>query len=309
MNGESLRLLGRPAWLGLIALAIVAAATAALWMGLQQDTKQTATTFVFARRVGYLNRPIPLLDDHLDEIINSVEFPAVFEAIEERTLLSSEDDYDFTIEQVDDTQSVVEIEVRADRAGDAERIARILAEEIVTFVLTGQDAQIDAEIAAIDGTIIALLDEQSRLEALAGGFSPVVAQNRYEGELLGIGLDDADAPLGNVEAEIRAELAAIRPMAEEYGRNAGDLRQLYADRARARTEQMDIRASLDGINGEWYRSITPVTSASNIPIAVAMAFAAAVPAALVAFLLAAINVNRRLTGRLFTRGPREPSLA
>ena len=45
-------------------------------------------------------------------------------------------------------------------------------------------------------------------------------------------------------------------------------------------------------------SISPVEQASNMPVAIAMAFAAGVPAVLVAVLLVTMSLNRRLTGHL-----------
>ena len=82
LHRDVVRLILRPAWLGLIIFSVLAASFAGLWVGLQQDAGETSTTFLFGRRIGYLNRPLPVLDDHLAEIVNSVEFPIVFERIE-----------------------------------------------------------------------------------------------------------------------------------------------------------------------------------------------------------------------------------
>ena len=123
--------------------------------------------------------------------------------------------------------------------------------------------------------------------------SPVLARNSFERQLLALNPDDG--PIGNLQAEIQAALREVRPLAEQYGRNAFELKQLREDRARALTEELDIKASIDGINGEWYRSITPVEAASNLPIAIAMAFAAAVPAALISVALVILNLNRRVS--------------
>ncbi|MGI9605923.1 MAG: hypothetical protein ACR2P0_07260 [Acidimicrobiales bacterium] len=294
----------RPSWIALILLSVIAAAGAALWVGLQQESQQTATTFVFGRRVGSLDRPIPTLDDHLDDIVNAVEFPTVFEAIEERTLLRADKDYEFTIARVDDTQSVIEIVVQADRPGDAERVARILAEEVVDFVLAGQDLSVATEIRSIESRIESLESEQDRLRSLAFGVNPIVARDRIELELINV--SDA-GPASAVEGDLRAQLTNLQPLAESYRRNAFELRRLYTDRARGTVERSDVVASIAGINSEWYRSITPVEAASNVPVAIAMAFAAAVPAALVAIALAALNLNLRLTGSLIPHRRRHPA--
>ena len=286
--------MARPAWLGLIVLSILCAASGALWLGLQQDAGETSTTYVFGRRVGYQNRPLPVLDDHLSDIVNSVEFPVVFERIEERLLLKAEKDYNLTIGVVDDTQSVVEIVVRTNRSGDADRIARIVAEEMVDFVLDSQDLSISTEIDDLTREIDRLEDEQERLVALAGGVPPTTAKTNLETLLAGLISDPERTTVGPLEGAVQEQLSALTPLADSYDRNAFEIRQLQQDRAAAMVERSDISASQASINEEWYRSITPVEPTSNVPVAIAMAFAAAVPAALASTALVALNLDRRL---------------
>jgi len=237
MTPATFRLLARPAWLAIIFISVLAAALVALYMGLQQDTKQTATTFVFGQRVGYIDRPNPVLDEHLNGIVNAVEFPDVFFAIEDRTRLKADTDYSFTIERLDDTQSVIQIDVRADRAGDAERIARILAEEVVNFVLREQEETLTTQIIELDQSIGEILDDQTRVRRETLGVNPVVARNRIEGQL--IGLADDDTVVGTLEGELLSQLAVIQPLAEQFNRNLIELNALYADRARTVTERSD----------------------------------------------------------------------
>lgn len=290
MTPAAFRLLARPAWLAIIMLSVLAAALVALYMGLQQDTKQTATTFVFGQRVGYIDRPNPVLDEHLNGIVNAVEFPDVFFAIEDRTRLTADDDYSFAIERLDDTQSVIQIDVRADRAGDAERIARILAEEVVNFVLREQEETLTTQIIELDQSIGELLEDQARIRRETLGVNPVVARNRIEGQL--VGLADDDTVVGTLEGELLGQLAVIQPLADQFNRNLIELNALYADRARTVTERSDVIASLNGVNDDWYRSITPVEPASNVPVAIAMAFAAGVPALLVSAAMILLHLNR-----------------
>lgn len=301
---ESLRVVRRPRWLALIVLSVLAASFAAVWLGLQQEARHTATTYVFGRRVGYLDTPPPVLDDHLNDLVNAVEFPAVFLAIEDRTLLRADRDYDFTIERLNDSQSVVQIIVRADRAGDAERIARILGEEVVNFVLRGQDASLLGEIGDIDVEIIEIERQQDELRAKAIGVAPPLAVSRIEQQIDALNqLSDSDP---TVEQVLRDLLTVIQPLSGDYQRNAIELNRLYRDRAQRETARADLIASIEGINDDWYRSITPVEEASNVPLAVAMAFAAAVPTALVSVALVTLNLNRRLTGRILPRRRADP---
>jgi len=286
------RVVLRPAWLALIVLSILGAASAALWVGLQQDAGETSTTFLFGRRVGYMNRPLPILDDHLNEIVNSVEFPIVFERIEERLLLQAERDYDLTIGVVENTQSLVEINVRTNESGEADRIARIVAEEMVKFVLANQDETIKTEIDQLSTEIERIEAEQSRLIALAGGVPPTTLRTQLERQLAG--LLTAGDPVGPLEGEIRADLQNVTPLANDYRRNSISMNNLRRQQSDAIVERSDLLASQDSINQEWYRSITPVEKTSNVPVAIAMAFAAAVPAGLTATALVALNVNRRL---------------
>ncbi len=294
LHADVIKTILRPAWLALIVGSAVLAGLAALWVGLQQDAGETSTTFVFARRVGYLDRPIPVLDDHLNEIINSVEFPVVFERIEDRLLLRAERDYDLLIGQAENTQSVVEITVQTERPGDADRIARIVAEEMVEFVLDTQDVSIVTEITDFDDELTRLRQDQDRLLALAGGVPPTTAQRNLEGELTAILDGNADAPVGNYEADVRERLSALTPLATQYERNASTIRGLERLRSQAIVERIDITSNQESINDEWYRQVTPVEDTSNVPVAVAMAFAAGIPALAVAFVLVSLNVSRRL---------------
>ena len=297
MHADVLKMMGRPAWLGLIVISVLCAAGAGLWVGLQQDAGETSTTYIFGRRVGYLDRPLPVLEDHLNDLVNSVEFPLVFARIEERLQLQAEKDYDLAIGIVEDTQSLVEIEVRTKRSGDADRIARIVAEEMVEFVLEGQDLSITTEIDDLTDEISRLEEEQERLVALSSGVPPTTAKASLEALLFGLLSDPDRTSVGPLEGVLQEQLSSLTPLADSYSRNEFSIRQLQKDRSAAIVERSDIEASQTSINQEWYRSITPVEPTSNLPVAIAMAFAAAVPAGLASGALVALNLNRRLSRR------------
>lgn len=285
----------RPAWLALIIVATLCAAGVALTIGLQKDAGETSTTYLFGRRVGYLNRPLPVLDDHLNEIVNSVEFPIVFEEIEQRLLLRAERDYDLTIGVVENSQSLVEIKVRTNRSGVADRIARIVAEEMVEFVLETQDLSIVTQIEELDDEIERLEADQERLISLAGGIPPTNIKNATEQQLAGLRTnDDTTEIVDTFEGVLQERLGSVTPLANQYRRNNISLRALQSDRAGAIVQRSDLLASQASINQEWYRSITPVEPTSNVPVAIAMAFAGGVPAGFVATALVALNVDRRL---------------
>ncbi len=297
MDQRVVRALLEPQWLALIFGSMAIAALGALWLGLQGDPQYTATTVVYGRRIGYLNRPLPTVDDHLNDIVNAVEFPDVFLAIEDRTLLRADTDYDFTMSRIDDTDSVVEIVVRADRPGDAERIARILAEEVVDFVLAGQEVTARSELEAIDADLAILEDDQARLRRLAGGTDPVVAAADAQTRLVGIRGDADTEVTGTLEGDVQAQLVDLRPLADQYARNDIEIRRQQLDRARAVVELADIVSSRAAVNQEWYRAISPVEPSSRTPLAIAMAFAAGVPALLAAAGLSAVNIAQRLRRR------------
>lgn len=304
MIGEALRYLRKPAWIGLVLLATVAAAAAALWMGLQRQPEHTVTTFVFGRRVGYLDKPVPVLDDHIDGLVNSVEFPAVFIAIEDDTQLLPDRDYEFTIEQLEDEESVIEIAVVAPRATDAERISRILVEKIVAFVLDGQSDSIASEIDDIEQSITTLEAAQGSIREESFGIPPGIAVRQIELSVLRM-TDDSTLD----EAELRRYLSELAPLADRYNLNTFELNALYRDRAARVTERTDVLASIGSVKDDWYRSITPIEAASNLPVAIAMAFTAGVPAILVSTFLVTLTLNRRLTGQFIPRTPRPRSRA
>lgn len=293
-DSRVIRVALQPAWVALIIGATLLAALGGLWAGLQQDTGETSTSFVYARRVGFLGRPLPDLDDHLNEIINSVEFPEVFIRIEERLLLEADRDYTLEIGVVENTQSLVQIVVDTDRSGEADRISRIIAEEMVSFVLDGQGVSIDNAIDDLDAQVTRLEGEQVRLTALADGVPPPQLVRRFEAELAGFATGQLDDPVTNFEAALRNQINTLSPLADEYGQNELSIRNLRRERAQAGVDRLDINSGRQSINDEWYRAITPPEPTSNVPLAVAMAFAAAVPALIIATGLVLLNVGRRL---------------
>jgi len=224
--------------------------------------------------------------------VNSVEFPQVFVEIENRVQLRADEDYELSIGVVEDTQSLVEVVVRTDRSGEAERIARIVAEEMVTFVLDSQDLSIATEIDQLQQEIDRVENTQAELVAAAGGLPPTTAQNRLERSLIAV--NDSDTVDVEAATEIQEQLRALTPLANEYQRNTISLNNLRRQQSAAIVQRTDLLASQASINQEWYRSITPIEKTSNVPVAIAMAFAAGVPAAIVATLLVGLTVDRRL---------------
>jgi len=285
----------QPAWVALALGAAVLAGLGALWVGLQQDAGESSTTFVYGRRVGYLNRTLPELDDHLNEIINAIEFEEVFIRITDRLLLEIGEDYDLEIGVVENTQSLVAIDVTTDRSGEADRISRIVAEELVTFVLAGQGVSIETEITDLENELDRLIAAQGELIELAGGVPPGQLSRRLEAQLAGFARGTLNAPVSGFEDDLRAQLTAVAPLASDYNQNERTIGALHRQRAQSFVEQLDVISGQVSINEEWYRSITPPETTSNVPVAIALAFAAAVPALIVASILVIVNVARRLS--------------
>ncbi len=286
----------RPVWLGIIVASVLFAAAGGLWLGLQQDQGESATTFVFGSRVGF-DAPLDELEDHISDIVNSLEFLPVFERIEERTLLSAENDYSLNIGILENTQSIVSVEVRTDRSGEADRIARIVAEEMVRFVLEGVDEGIVATQAGLERDLQAIVDDQARLVTLAGNVDPTRAEISIEREIAAINSGLNDDPVGAVEGDLRAQLVNVAPLADEFRQTEVLLTNLERQLANTVVQRTEIEAATASVSADWYRSITPVEPTSNIPVAIAMAFAAAVPAFIAAVILVALNLNRRLVVR------------
>lgn len=278
-------------WLALIIISTLIAATTGFWVGIQSETEYTATTHVYARRVGFSNRPLPDLDDHVAELIDAVEFPAVFLDIEQRTLLQADRDYEFNLSESETSDSVIEINVVSPTPGDAERINRILSESIVDFVLQRQERALETRIEGLEGSISDLLDDQDRLAQSSAGASPITLQAQAEASLIEIGTDTG--PASGAEAIVLDLLDTVRPIAEDYAQNLDALADLRQETADARIELAEVESTRDNINSEEYRSITPVTDASKVPVAIALAFAAAIPAAVVSIGLVTMSGLRR----------------
>lgn len=302
LHPEALSTLLRPIWLAIIILAVLASSGGALWFGLQQDQGETSTTFVFGSRIGF-DAPLAELEDHIADIVNSVEFPAVFTRIESRTLLREGDDYDLDISILEDTQSVVAIEVRTDRSGEADRISRIIAEEMVRFVLERIDTSVSGDLDELARELTILNDDQARLVALAGGANPTLTEISLERELVTLtsATDTADTdtapPPATLEDDLRDSINVVAPLAAEYRQNQLLIAGVSREMADINVQRSEISGALRSISSDWYRSITPVEPTSNVPVAIAMAFAAAVPTLIAAVALVGLNVNRRLNSR------------
>ena len=103
--------------------------------------------------------------------------------------------------------------------------------------------------------------------------------------------------MGAVEGDLRAQLVNVAPLADEFRQTEVLLTNLERQLANTVVQRTEIEAATASVSADWYRSITPVEPTSNIPVAIAMAFAAAVPAFIAAVILVTLNLNRRLVVR------------
>ena len=286
------RQLFKPRWLMIIFLSVLLAAGGGLWLGLQQDQGESSTTFVFGSRVGF-DAPLIDLEDHISDIVNSVEFPTVFERIEQRVELEAGEDYDLEIGILENTQSVVSIEIETRERGQASRISTIVAEEMVRFVLEGVGETVATDLEQARRDVADLNTEQERLIDLAGGITPPQAEASINRQLAAV-RSDTNEPVGTLEGRMLQVLSDVTPLADQFRENQLLIDGLEAEVNAIVIQQADIDAASRSISSLWYRSISPAEATSNLPVAIAMAFAAAVPALVLATLLVVLNINRRL---------------
>ena len=109
--------------------------------------------------------------------------------------------------------------------------------------------------------------------------------------------DEQAVWIDGVEGDLRAQLVNVAPLADEFRQTEVLLTNLERQLANTVVQRTEIEAATASVSADWYRSITPVEPTSNIPVAIAMAFAAAVPAFIAAVILVALNLNRRLVVR------------
>lgn len=282
----------RPTWFLIVVVAVVVAAGGGLWLGLQQDQGETSTTFVFGSRIGF-DAPLVDLEDHIADIVNSVEFGPVFARIESRVQLEAEKDYTLEIGILEDTQSVVSIEVQTERAGQADRISRIVAEEMVRFVLEGVDETIATNLEEVERDLAILTAEQTELIQQAGGVTPVQAELSIDRQIAEL-RTEAVTPNEALEGELLADLVLLQPLADTFRENQVLVDTLEAESAAIQIQQTEIEAATQSVSSLWYRSVSPPEETSKLPVAIAMAFAAAVPALIAATVLVVLNINRRL---------------
>lgn len=287
------RQLIRPTWFLIVVLAVLIAASGGLWLGLQQDQGESSTTYVFGSRIGF-EAPLVDLEDHIADIVNSVEFGPVFERIEQRVQLKADKDYTIEIGILENTQSVVSIEINTDRAGQADRISRIVAEEMVRFVLVGVDETIATNLEEVERDLAILNEEQAELVQRAGGVTPPQAELSIDRQIAVLRTTESATPVEALEGQLLAELVLLSPIADTYRQNQVLLDTLEAESAAIQIQQAEIDSATRSISSLWYRSVSPAEETSKIPVAIAMAFAAAVPALVAATVLVILNINRRL---------------
>lgn len=175
-SGELSSFLHLTGWRPLI-LALVAglAGAVGLFGALDAPAEWQARYVLNANRVAQDDFQPAELDIFVEEIAQTAKFPAVVNAVEERTGLVHEVDYEITVNQSGASVATVDINVVSENATDAQTVAIETGIEAMTITLektlAGDEAgarQNEAELADLDAQVTVLTRE-------AGGLNPTTA--------------------------------------------------------------------------------------------------------------------------------------
>ena len=181
-----------------IVLAVLAglAGAVGVFLALQEPPEFQARFVLSADRVADNDATAGELDLVVEEIVSTSAFPEVFQAVEDRTGLVFEDDYQINVNRAGG--ALININVVAADPEDAEQVAIETGIEAVSITT-------EREIAGVESSRDQLLDDLAdvdlrvaELTALAGGVNPAVALDNAQAALLARRADEANPPTQQV---------------------------------------------------------------------------------------------------------------
>ncbi len=186
------------------------------------------------------------LDLVAEEIVSTASFPEVQIAVQERTGLVFEDDYEIVVNRAGGAQ--ININVVADDPSNAQNVAIETGIEAVTITTERGVAGIESsrdqlleEIAQVDSRI-------AELTALAGGVNPTVALDNAEAQLLQRRAEDLNPPTQTViqpdGTTVDEEIPSTLPEATELEATVATLSPVAREFATLQTEEAALNVRL-----------------------------------------------------------------
>lgn len=234
-SGELSSFLHLTGWRPLL-LALIAglAGGYGLFLALDEPAQWQSRYVLNASRIADDDLSPQELDIFVEEIAQTARFPQVVNAVEERTGLVAEDDYQIMINQSAASAQFVDINVVSDDPVDSQTVAIETGIEALTITLT--DILRGNQSAAEEIREVIAMDE-AQINALtieAGGFTPPVASQIAVDNVVQRRLDIANPPMepclladgtqglceveysGPSLEELEAEAARLVPLERQY---------------------------------------------------------------------------------------------
>jgi hypothetical protein len=287
-SGELSSFLHLTGWRPLfLALFAGLAGAVGLFGALNAPTEFQARYVLNANRVADDDLQPAQLDIFVEEIAQTAKFPAVAIAVEERTDLVIEDDYEITVNQSGSSVATVDINVVSELATDAQDVAIETGIEALTITLTktlggleSGSAQIETALSEADGRV-------AELTVDAGGINPTVAYDLAARAVLDrrafklnppteVVFDEDGNPTTQLVPEpepalevLEAEASRLEPIDREYRQKAAEIDALNLRLGDRRSSIRDANAALldVGVEREQHLIISEVVTEETSRIA------------------------------------------
>ena len=232
-GGELSSFLHLTGWRPLL-LAIVAglAGAAGIFLALQEPAQFQARYVLNADLIADNDATAADLSLFVQEVVSTASFPEVQDAVEERTGLVFEDDYELVVNQAGG--ALININVVAADPNDANEVAIETGIEAASITLERQNAGIES---SRDQLVAEVNEDESRiseLTVLAGGLNPRFALDQAEAALIQRRADELNPPTqailqpdgttaveeipldGPSASELEQQVAELSPLAREF---------------------------------------------------------------------------------------------
>ena len=231
-----------------VVLALIAglAGAAGVFLALQEPPEFQARYVLNVSRVADNDVTAGELDLVAEEIVSTASFPEVQIAVEERTGLVSEDDYEININRAGG--ALININVVADQPDDAQTVAIETGIEAVTITTERQIAGVESSRDQLVSELAEVDVEIAELTELAGGVNPTVALANAEAQLLQRRTEDLNPPTQDVlqpdGTVVTEEIESLLPEASVLEETVNALTPIERDFVALQTEEAALNVRL-----------------------------------------------------------------
>ncbi len=244
-GGELSSFLHLTGWRPLI-LALVAglAGAAGVFLALQEPPQFQARYVLNASLVSDNDITAGELGLVVEQIVSTASFPEVEQAVQERTGLIIEDDYDLVVNQGGGAN--ININVVADDPNDANNVAIETGIEAVSLTIDRQIAGVESSRNQLLSDVAEIDSRIAELTVLSGGINPTNALDNAEAALLQRRADEINPPTENV---VGPDGTITEQQVELTGPTADELEDVVNELSPIAREFTSLRVQEDQVNG------------------------------------------------------------